>query len=466
MTTLLIVDDHPIVLEGIKSVLARKGFKVLKASSPEEALMCAEHIGTIDLYVIDLSLNDGMDGLNLIEQLRSRGLGKPTVIYTMHEELWNISAIIKANVEGIVLKGDNTAELLLAIQTVAAGGTYRSNTFNERRQEVLKASGILSAKDIEVLRRLSSGESNREIATALGITEKSIEYHRSNILRKLSTKTMLEATRRAIALGIIYTLALLVSIPQALASEPQPVDMGLSVIWADRNLMASTPGEAGDFYAFGETTAKEVYNWETYVHCDGDMFLCHDLGTENLIGTPYDAAARILGDGWRMPTSAEFSELLDSTELRVETIGTMNCVVLASDNGTALTFPLAGYMSEGNIVYEGFYSTLYVADFAFETEDLSSIGIPVCNLISPTYAALLPESAMLLTGSAHLGMNIRPVRDRATTSVSTPTATSPTTVTAIHTLTGAYAGTQTSSLTAGVYIVSYSDGRRAKIAIL
>ncbi|MDE6122923.1 MAG: response regulator, partial [Duncaniella dubosii] len=94
MKTLLVVDDHPIVLEGIESVLSRQGYKILKATSASEAMTIAGHVEGIDMFVIDLSLSDNTDGLTLAETLREKGIDRPVVIYTMHEELWNISLLM------------------------------------------------------------------------------------------------------------------------------------------------------------------------------------------------------------------------------------------------------------------------------------------------------------------------------------------------------------------------------------
>ncbi|MDE5665930.1 MAG: response regulator transcription factor [Duncaniella sp.] len=204
MKTLLVVDDHPIVLEGIESVLSGQGYKILKASSSSEALTIAGHIDGIDMFVIDLSLSSNTDGLTLAETLRDRGIDKPVIIYTMHEELWNISLLMKADVQGIVFKGETIDELIHAIDIVGDGKTYTSPAFDSRRREAMQTNGILSAKDIEVLRLLSDGKMNREIACAMDISEKTVEYHRGNILRKLCSKTMPEAIRRAINLGIVH----------------------------------------------------------------------------------------------------------------------------------------------------------------------------------------------------------------------------------------------------------------------
>lgn len=471
MKKLLVVDDHPIVLEGIHSVLARKGFKVLKASTAPQALSLAEHVGNIDIFVIDLSLVEGIDGLALIDELRAHGHDRPVVVYTMHEELWNISALMKADVQGIVLKGDNINELVHAIQIVAEGGVYRSATFDEKRREVMQTNGILSTKDVEVLRRLSDGAGNREIARAMDISEKAVEYHRSNILKKLCSRTMLEATRRAISLGIIYSLTLLLASAGISAddgvSRPEAVDLGVSVLWADRNLEASSPLDGGGCYAFGETSTKDTYNWETYVHCDGSMDTCHDFGLDHISGSAYDAAHVILGDGWRMPTSAEFKELIEHCTARMDTIGETMCTTFTAPDGTSITFPWAGYMSESRILYGNRNGTYYLADFEFYVEDLSTLGIPDCRIISPSYAAFNHAGVYLFdVGSVHLGMNIRPVRDRDSSAIDRPVVApeDKAEITAIYSLDGRRLGTSAANLAPGIYIILYSDGNIVKTA--
>ncbi|MDE6329800.1 MAG: response regulator transcription factor [Muribaculaceae bacterium] len=201
--TILVVDDHPIVLEGIQSILSPLDYTVLKASNAATAIEIARERKDICVYVIDYSLRDSVDGLRLVAELRDMGLYHPTIIYTMHEELWNISAILQANVEGIVLKGEDITELTRAIEVVASGGRYQSPAVDERREAATQTARLLSAKDVDVLRLLAAGLTNRDIAAEMKLSEKSIEYHRSNILRKLNAKTMLEATKKAIQLGII-----------------------------------------------------------------------------------------------------------------------------------------------------------------------------------------------------------------------------------------------------------------------
>lgn len=203
MKTLLVVDDHPIVLEGIQSVLTERGFKIIKSASADIAMMAIEHVGGIDIVVCDLQLGGDIDGLSLIEKMRDKGYDKSAIVYTMHDELWNMPRLLNADLDGVVLKGDSIMELVSAIETVAAGGRYYSPTFTKRRTETLQIGGILSSRTVEVLQRIANGESTREIADRMYLTDKAIEYHRGAILKKLNCKNMTGAIRRAIDLGII-----------------------------------------------------------------------------------------------------------------------------------------------------------------------------------------------------------------------------------------------------------------------
>lgn len=465
MKTLLVVDDHPIVLEGIQSVLSKNGFKVLKASTASQALALAGQVAGIDMYVVDLSLVEGTDGLDLVEKLRERGLYKPTVIYTMHEELWNISILMKADVEGIVLKGDNINELLYGIKSVADGERYMSAAFDEKRREALNTNGILSSKDIEILRRLSSGEGNKEIAADMQISEKTVEYHRSNILRKLCAKTMLEATKRAIALGIIYVSVILAAIiiPQSAIAQTQPeaVDLGLSVYWADRNLGAESMTDCGGYFAFGELVEKEVYGWENYSHCNGEIGTCHDLGTGTISATAYDAAAVILGNGWRLPTAAECEELIQACGRTMEVFGEMKAAVFTAPNGNRIILPFGGSKSGSKTVglnKNGVYTTSNC-----EYEYYSEAGEEWSEL-GPYSLLMNGDVSFVDYGSPHLGISIRPVRDKDSSAVTSPVIGSDKTIRQIYSLDGRALGADTGRLSVpGVYIILRADGSREKI---
>ena len=122
---LLVVDDNPVVLEGLFVVLSAEGYEVLKAGSVEEAESVVAANEDIGLLVVDLTLKKDADGLDLIRSIRSNRPGVPAVVYTMHEEMWNISTLMDANVEGVVLKGEKIDELIEAVRLVGKGAIYR-----------------------------------------------------------------------------------------------------------------------------------------------------------------------------------------------------------------------------------------------------------------------------------------------------------------------------------------------------
>ena len=200
--TLLVVDDHEVVADGIASALG-DAYIVLKAVDMVQALEVDAIHPEIGGYVVDLSIGAPTDGLALIGELRERGRRKPVTVFTMHAEPWNVALLRKTDVEGIVLKGDGVAEFREAVDTVMGGGRYRSPEFDACCRELDRADDVLTPVDVEVLRLISEGLTSREIASRVCLSEKGVEYHRGNVVRKLSAATMGEAVSRAVRLGII-----------------------------------------------------------------------------------------------------------------------------------------------------------------------------------------------------------------------------------------------------------------------
>lgn len=182
---LLVVDDHPVVLEGVKAMLEGRGWYVMGATTREEAMLLLAHAGPVDIVVLDFSIKAPTDGLSLLEDMRAAGFQGKSIIFTMHDELWNASLIEDAGVDGIVLKGDNPEELLAAMIKVAKGERYVSAGFQSIISEYRSANAVLTEKDIEVLHLVSRGISNSDIADKIFASVKTVEYHRSRILLKL-----------------------------------------------------------------------------------------------------------------------------------------------------------------------------------------------------------------------------------------------------------------------------------------
>lgn len=203
MKKLLVIDNLPIVLEGLQYVLSEKGFDVIKASTADQALLLSEYVSDIEAMMCDMSIKGGRDGLDLIETMRSRGFCRPVIIYTMRNDLWSIRQIVDANVECAVFKDENVTELSRAIEMAAEGQGYFSNGFKQQLNELERNNGSFSTRTLDILRHICAGENSHQISKALCIGEKAVEYHRSAILRRFSCKTMAAAVCLAIKQGFI-----------------------------------------------------------------------------------------------------------------------------------------------------------------------------------------------------------------------------------------------------------------------
>ena len=162
------------------------------------------------------------------------------------------------------------------------------------------------------------------------------------------------------------TIVLTFSIP---TPDHTYVDLGLpsGLLWATCNVGADNPEEYGDYFAWGETTPKDYYDWSTYQYCNGDYYLltkyCNDPDygyngfSDNLttLLPGDDAATANWGSGWRMPTPAEWDELLDNTTKTWTTLNGVNGRLFSASNGNSLFLPAAGYRYDSDLNDAGSY---------------------------------------------------------------------------------------------------------------
>ena len=146
-------------------------------------------------------------------------------------------------------------------------------------------------------------------------------------------------------------------------SEPEAVDLGLSVKWATFNLGATVPEDFGCYYAWGETSPKETYSWQTYKWCNGSQFSINKYSLEDKLyklEAEDDAAYVNLGDHWRIPTSSEFNELLDADNCQwilSSVNGIEGYEVKSLINGNSIFLPFAGEISNAWAKNSGTYIT-------------------------------------------------------------------------------------------------------------
>ena len=204
---LLVVDDHPIVRHGVVQLIEQEpGLEVVaQAGSADEALDLAES-GDYDLAIIDVSLQ-GVSGLELVKQIRERGVETPILMMSMHDEAFYAERALRAGAQGYVMKQRATEDVATAIRKVLSGELYLSDELSAKllRRAVdgdvgPGQSGVsqLSDRELEVLQLLGQGVSTRDVADQLNLSVKTIESYRANIKRKLELKNAAELMRFAV----------------------------------------------------------------------------------------------------------------------------------------------------------------------------------------------------------------------------------------------------------------------------
>ena len=196
---ILVVDDQPIVRKGIAALLCHTtAATIAEASCVAEAIDISRK-QSVDIAVIDLELPDA-NGLQLITRLRCTMPKMRFVVYTMHEEPWIIDELQDANVDAIVLKGDDPYELQMAVESVKIGIGYYSSRFKKCADN---APGHLTEREKEVLQMMCDGMSSKLIAEKMCVSENTVEYHRKQILRRIGAKNNVQAVSIALKEGLL-----------------------------------------------------------------------------------------------------------------------------------------------------------------------------------------------------------------------------------------------------------------------
>ena len=210
---LLLVDDHPIVLEGIKSHLsAQADFEVIgDAADGREAIRKARRL-LPDIILMDISMPH-MNGLEAMTLLRKQVPNAKILVLTMHDKKEYISQIFRLGARGYLLKDTSPAELVHAIKLIYAGEVVFSSAVSrilvdefvsEGEQELKPSrSSELSEREREVLVLIAKGNSNKEIADHLVVGVRTIETHREHLMRKLNIHTVAGLTKFTIVKGMI-----------------------------------------------------------------------------------------------------------------------------------------------------------------------------------------------------------------------------------------------------------------------
>jgi two-component system invasion response regulator UvrY len=209
MIKLIIADDHPIVREGLKQIIAdSQHFTVSDEAGDGPELLDKVRKEDFDVIILDLKM-PGMDGLDVLKQLKIEKPRIPVIILTVHPEAQYAFRILRAGASGYLTKESVSAELITAIRKVQRGGKYISPNLAEKIAFALDADSekmlheTLSDREYQVMYMIASGKTVTEIAEEINLSVKTISTYRARILEKMNMKTNAELTRYAFQNSLI-----------------------------------------------------------------------------------------------------------------------------------------------------------------------------------------------------------------------------------------------------------------------
>ena len=210
MIKVLLADDHSIVREGLRRIVEESGdIEVVAEAADGRAAVLAVRREEPDVAVIDISM-PVLDGLEVITQLTAEFPKIPILVLTMHEEHQYVIRAIETGAMGYITKQSAPEQLVNAIRKVHSGARFLTEDAAEalalrvaKGNQIQSPLETLSTRELQVLRRLALGNTNREIAAAFHISIKTVDTYRSRLLKKLNLRNNADLSRFAIQNKVI-----------------------------------------------------------------------------------------------------------------------------------------------------------------------------------------------------------------------------------------------------------------------
>lgn len=201
-TTVLVADDHAIVLEGLVSLLKDYAFDVVGSVGDGEKLVEAARRLKPDVIVTDLSM-PGMSGLEVLTVLKQERIDSKVVVLTMHHDASWATQALKAGASAFLLKASAGEELVTAIQQALQGHVYLTAAVTQAVIDQMADSGRpsvgqLTARQLEVLRLICKGQRMKEIASTLNLSTRTVETHKYEMMQVLGVHSTAELVRYAL----------------------------------------------------------------------------------------------------------------------------------------------------------------------------------------------------------------------------------------------------------------------------
>ncbi|HEY2926316.1 response regulator transcription factor [Piscinibacter sp.] len=203
-TRVLLVDDHPLVREGLRARLSGVPDLevVAEAGNAAEAFARVEET-RVDLVLMDVGMKD-VNGIELTAQLMARHPQLKVVMLSMYDNPEYVHRAMQAGARGYVLKDAPSQEIISAIEAIVAGQTFLSPAISGRMLRAQTPRPVLSMRECEILACIAKGQASKQIARELGLSIRTVETHRQNIKRKLNLEGQGELIKYAVERGWEY----------------------------------------------------------------------------------------------------------------------------------------------------------------------------------------------------------------------------------------------------------------------
>ena len=213
---ILIVDDHQLFIDGVRHILEKldDDVEIIEANSADDAVRYIDQNGNLDLVLLDLNM-PGMDGIAIITRTKARDVPLPIVVISSEDDIHKIEFALNAGAMGFIPKSSSSSELYQALLMIKQGEIYIPNALQERMSERRPRkqaqneedsngyASLLTKRQQEILELMDRGYSNKQLSTALYISENTIKVHVSAIFKALGVNSRTQCIQIARQKGLI-----------------------------------------------------------------------------------------------------------------------------------------------------------------------------------------------------------------------------------------------------------------------
>jgi DNA-binding NarL/FixJ family response regulator len=211
---ILLADDHVLIRHGIKNIIKKNdNFQIIGEVSNGGELIAFLETGEVDLIILDISM-PGIGGMEAVGLVKAKYSEVKVLMLTMHKNKQYFYNAMTAGADGYLMKDDSEAELLVAIEKVMSGKNYISpymaddfanDVINMYRNEKKSPLRALTKREKEVLQLVVSGYTSKRIAAHLELSQRTVDHHRSSLLRKFDKKNSVDLVNYAVRNGFVVT---------------------------------------------------------------------------------------------------------------------------------------------------------------------------------------------------------------------------------------------------------------------